>query len=99
MAFTPQGIWSTIGRARLIRVLAVYLGVSFAALEAISIVTDQVGLPDWVVPFAFVLLLIGLPIIVATALAQSASAPAPMVEAVSVESPVPESDTAPTPGE
>ncbi|MGD8699339.1 MAG: tetratricopeptide repeat protein, partial [Gemmatimonadales bacterium] len=37
---------------------------------------DRIGLPDWVFAGAVVLLIIGLPIIVATALAQSASNPA-----------------------
>ena len=77
MAFTPQEIWSTIRRARLIRVLVVYAGATFAVIEIIDILADQVGLPDWVVPGAVVLLLLGLPIIVATAVVQSApSAPA-----------------------
>jgi tetratricopeptide (TPR) repeat protein len=54
----------------LLRVLAVYLGASFAVLEAIDLITDKVGLPGWVFPGTVVLLLLGLPVIVATALAQ-----------------------------
>ncbi len=70
--WTPQDIWGTMRRARLMRVLVVYLGVSFAVLEGIDLLTDAAGLPDWVVPGAIVLLLIGLPILIATALVQSA---------------------------
>lgn len=70
--FTPKSYWNTIRRARLIRVLLVFLGASFVVLEAVDILTEQLGLPDWVFPGALVLLLIGLPIIMATALAQAA---------------------------
>ena len=73
--WTPEEIWATVRRARLIRVLVVYLGASFAVTEAVDIFTQQGGLPDWVTPAAIVLLLLGLPIIVATALVQSAPSP------------------------
>jgi len=52
---------------RLFGVLAVYLGVSWLILQVVDIVKQNLGLPDWVFPFALLLLLIGLPIIVATA--------------------------------
>ncbi len=32
---TPQALWTTIRRGRLIQVLAVYLGTSFLVLEAV----------------------------------------------------------------
>ncbi|MGD2153999.1 MAG: tetratricopeptide repeat protein [Gemmatimonadales bacterium] len=57
-------------RARLTRVLAVYLGGSYALLEVMDIFTDQLGLPDWFFRGALILLLIGLPIVVATAIVQ-----------------------------
>ena len=72
MAWTPQEIMTTIRNARLLRVLLVYLGASFAVIEAVDILIDSVGLPDWVLPGAIVLLLLGLPIIVTTALVQAA---------------------------
>lgn len=65
-----QDLLTAVREARLLRVLIVYLGASFAVLEAISLLTDQVGLPGWVVPGAIVLLLLGLPIIIGTALVQ-----------------------------
>jgi tetratricopeptide (TPR) repeat protein len=55
----------------LTRVLVVYLGASYAVLEITDIFIDQIGLPDWVFPGVIVLLLMGLPIVVATALVQS----------------------------
>jgi len=58
-------------RGYITRVLVVYLGASYAVLEITDIFIDQIGLPDWVFPGVIVLLLIGLPIVVATALVQS----------------------------
>ncbi len=52
--------------------LVVYAGASFVVVEVVDIFTQQLGLPDWVFPGAVVLLLIGLPIILTTALVQSA---------------------------
>ena len=67
---TPDTIWNTIRRARLFRVLAVYLGACFVALEVVDIFTQQLGLPGWFFPGAVILLVTGLPIVFATALAQ-----------------------------
>jgi tetratricopeptide (TPR) repeat protein len=50
------------------QVLAVYLGVSWVALQVVDLLKDNMGLPDWVFPFAIVLLVIGLPVILATAM-------------------------------
>jgi tetratricopeptide (TPR) repeat protein len=86
----PQHLWNSVRRARLFRVLAVYLGGSFAVIQIVDIFTDQVGLPDWVFPGAVVLLLIGLPIIIATALVQGAIGPAMAEQAAVSEKPVPE---------
>jgi hypothetical protein len=57
-------------------VIVFYLGASFAVLEAVDLISDKIGLPGWVFPGALVLLLLGLPIIVATALVQGFSRPA-----------------------
>ena len=65
----------TSGRS-LWQVLALYVGASWVVLQVVDVVKDNMGLPDWVFPFALLLLLIGLPIIVATALVQSRPAPA-----------------------
>jgi tetratricopeptide (TPR) repeat protein len=55
---------------RLWGVLAVYLGASWVILQIVDVVKQNLGLPDWVFPFAMLLLLIGLPIILATAFLQ-----------------------------
>jgi eukaryotic-like serine/threonine-protein kinase len=72
--FTPIGVWRAIRRARLLRILAVYLTSAFVVLQVVDIFVEQLALPDWFFPGSIVLLLVGLPIIVATALVQSAPA-------------------------
>jgi tetratricopeptide (TPR) repeat protein len=52
------------------QVLAIYLGTSWAVLEAIGVISDAIALPDWVQPVGVILLLIGLPIVLATAFVQ-----------------------------
>ncbi|MGD8868845.1 MAG: tetratricopeptide repeat protein [Gemmatimonadales bacterium] len=82
--------WDTIRQARLFRVLAVYVGASFAVIQLVDILTNQLGLPDWFFPGALALLLIGLPIVVTTALVQSSPRSrqaAPGAEAAATDSP------------
>jgi tetratricopeptide (TPR) repeat protein len=57
-------------RRSLWQVLGIYLAVAWAVFEASAEITERMGLPDWVPGFAFVLLLIGLPIVLATAFIQ-----------------------------
>jgi eukaryotic-like serine/threonine-protein kinase len=52
------------------QVTGIYLVGSWGALEAVDGVTKNAGLPAWVPPFALVLLVIGLPIVLATAFIQ-----------------------------
>jgi tetratricopeptide (TPR) repeat protein len=53
------------------QVLAVYIGASWVVLQVVDVLKDNMGLPDWVFPFAVVLLVIGLPIMLTTALLQA----------------------------
>ncbi len=74
------------------QVLAVYVGVSWAVLQVVDVLTQNMGLPTWVFPFALVLLLIGLPMMLATAIIQgrgSAPESVPAPRAPKVEEPVP----------
>lgn len=59
-----------IHRRSLWQVLAVYLVGAWVAYEVILALTDGVGLPGWVPGFAIVLFLIGLPVVLATAIVQ-----------------------------
>ncbi|MGB5525556.1 MAG: tetratricopeptide repeat protein [Gemmatimonadota bacterium] len=53
------------------QVLVLYMGASWGVLEVVDVLKDNMGLPDWVFPFAVVLLLIGLPIMLGTAVIQA----------------------------
>lgn len=57
-------------RRSLWQVLGIYVASSWGVLQVIEFLIDTAGLPDWVQPFALVLLLIGLPIVLATAFVQ-----------------------------
>ena len=50
--------------------LGIYLVVSWIVFQVIQTLTEGLGLPEWFPAFAFVLLLIGLPIVLATAFVQ-----------------------------
>jgi tetratricopeptide (TPR) repeat protein len=65
------------------QVLAVYIGASWVVLQVVDVVKDNMGLPDWVFPSGLILLLIGLPIMLVTAMVQgrpSATASIPTSE-------------------
>ncbi|HEY0304507.1 MAG TPA: hypothetical protein VGC44_06025 [Longimicrobiales bacterium] len=57
-------------RRSLWQVLGVYLALSWGVYQVVKELTQLFGLPDWVPGFAIVLLLIGLPIVLATAFVQ-----------------------------
>jgi tetratricopeptide (TPR) repeat protein len=64
-------LWRRLKRARVVQVLAVYLGASWVVLQIAELLGDALALPDWVLPVAVILLLIGLVVIMATAWIQS----------------------------
>src|SRR5687767_453984 len=57
-------------RRSLWQVLGVYLALSWGVYQVVKELTQLFGLPDWVPGFGIVLLLIGLPIVLATAFVQ-----------------------------
>lgn len=75
---TDPGRQSRDGRLRSFwQVLAVYVGASWVVLQVVDVVKDNMGLPGWVFPFALILLLIGLPIMLVTAMIQGRAPGAP----------------------
>lgn len=66
-----NSLWNRLREARIVRVLLVYLGAAWGVLEVADLLQDSLSLPDWVVPVALLLLLIGLVVIVSTALVQA----------------------------
>ncbi len=59
-----------IHRRSLWQVLGIYLAGSWIALQVVGQISDSLALPDWVEPFAVILLVIGFPIVMATAFVQ-----------------------------
>ena len=59
-----------IHRRSLWQVLGIYLVASWAVLQIVDTLGDALRLPEWIEPVAFVLLIIGLPIVLATAFVQ-----------------------------
>jgi tetratricopeptide (TPR) repeat protein len=65
-----------IHRRSLWQVLGIYIAGSWLALQAADTLTASMGLPDWVPQLALVLLLVLLPVVLATAFVQEGARPA-----------------------
>lgn len=59
-----------VHRRSLWQVLLIYVGASWAVIEAVQGLTEATGLPGWFPSFAVGLLLIGFPVVMATAFVQ-----------------------------
>lgn len=83
-----------IHRRSLWQVLGIYLAGSWVALQVVETIADSMSLPEWVQPFAIVLLVLGLPVVLATAFVQEGvggggrSAPSPSDAVAKAERPV-----------
>ncbi len=64
-------VWTRVKRSRLLQILLVYVGVSWLLLQTTGLFIESFGLPDWAMPAAVLLLVIGLVVIGATAWVQS----------------------------
>ena len=62
------------------QVLGIYLAASWVALQVVDQIVESLALPPWVNPFAVVLLVIGLPVVLATAFVQQGARPAGQAE-------------------
>lgn len=59
-----------IHRRSIWQVLGIYVGGGWAALQVVDLLTANVGLPGWFPGFALALLILGLPVVLATAIVQ-----------------------------
>jgi len=59
-----------VHRRSLWQVLLIYVGASWAVLQVVDTLAGALQLPDWLEPVAMVLLIVGLPIVLATAFVQ-----------------------------
>jgi len=65
-----KNVLNEIHRRSLWQVLGIYLAGSWVALQVVETLIQSAGLPDWVQPLALVLLVLGFPIVLATAFLQ-----------------------------
>ena len=70
-----KNVLNEIHRRSLWQVLGIYLAGSWVALQVVETLIQSAGLPDWVQPLALVLLVIGFPIVLATAFLQEGLKP------------------------
>ena len=64
-----------IHRRSVWQILAIYVVASWVVFEVVQTVTEGLGLPQWFPAFAALLLLIGLPVVLATAFVQEGISP------------------------
>ncbi|MGD8496847.1 MAG: tetratricopeptide repeat protein [Gemmatimonadales bacterium] len=69
------------------QVLGMYLGMSWIVLQVVDVIGNNFGLPEWVAPAALILLLVGLPIVLATAFVQKGLRPANVAPATGGSAP------------
>ncbi|UCF20534.1 MAG: tetratricopeptide repeat protein [Gemmatimonadota bacterium] len=65
-----KGLIGEIHRRSLWQVLGIYLLGSWVALQVVDVLANNFGLPQWFPAFALALLVIGLPVVLATAFVQ-----------------------------
>ena len=68
---SEPSLFQRLKQARVVQVLLVYLGASWGVLQVADFLGSLLSLPSWVLPVAFILLLVGLVVILATAWIQS----------------------------
>jgi len=74
-----------IHRRSLWQVLGIYVVGSWIALQVVDVLANNFGLPTWFPPFALALLVIGLPIVLATAVVQEGPLSSKAVDAETAE--------------
>ena len=65
-----KNLFGEAHRRSLWQVLGIYLAASWVALQVVGEIADSLALPDWVQPLAIILMVIGFPIVLATAFIQ-----------------------------
>jgi eukaryotic-like serine/threonine-protein kinase len=81
-------------RRSLWQVLGVYLVTSWVVIQVVGQLTLAAGLPDWVPGFSLALLLVGLPIVLATAFVQEGGPVQSTIRASSTDAAVPPASAA-----
>lgn len=63
-------LFREVHRRSMWQVLGLYVAASWLVLQVVDVLADNMALPEWVFPVSVVLLLIGLPVVLATAFVQ-----------------------------
>jgi eukaryotic-like serine/threonine-protein kinase len=63
--------WDRVRRARVPQLLGVYAGAGFGVLQVADIFVNRLGLPDWTFFGLLVVLVVGIPVVAATAMVQA----------------------------
>jgi len=63
-------LFREVHRRSLWQVLGLYVAASWIVLQVVDVLADNMALPDWLFPVSVVLLLLGLPVVLATAFVQ-----------------------------
>ncbi len=71
---SSTGPWARLRAARVPQLLGVYAGGSFAVVQAADIFMTRLGVPDWAFFGLLLLLMAGVPVVLATALVQEGDA-------------------------
>ena len=56
--------WQELKRRKVIKSIAMYAATAFIILEAADIILPRLGLPDWMVTFLIILVIVGFPIMI-----------------------------------
>ena len=65
-----MSLFKEIHRRSLWQILGIYLAASWIVLQVIQLTAESLTLPDWIMPLGYVLLLLGLPVVLATGFVQ-----------------------------
>jgi hypothetical protein len=65
-----NNLFREVHRRSIWQAVPIYLVGAWGTLQVAEGVTENAGLPDWVPPLALVLLVVGLPVVLATAFVQ-----------------------------
>lgn len=80
-------IFREVHRRSLWQALGLYAAVSWLVLQVVDVLADNMALPEWVFPVSVVLLLLGLPVVLATAYVQGGVRHATPASATAVRGP------------
>lgn len=68
---TPPSLLERLKQSAVVQAVLIFIGASWVVLQVVDMLTERLGLPDWVFPVTLILLAAGLVVVLATAWVQS----------------------------